>query len=156
MELMRRIIHRALVAVSALTLVAQELPEGPGRAEMEKMCKQCHEIARSISPRQDRDGWATTMRKMTAFGMKGSDADFVLVLDYLAKHYPAEAVPRVNVNQASAIELESGLSLRRSQAKALIAYRAEKGPFKTIDDLKKVPSLDAAMIEEKKDKIRFE
>ena len=156
MKAMRRSLLAVLFLLSGLVLPAQELPAGPGRAEMEKMCKQCHEIARSISPRQDRDGWAMTMRKMSAFGMKGSDADFLLVLDYLAKHYPAEEVPRVNVNQASAIELESGLSLKRSQAKALLAYRTENGPFKTINDLKKVPSLDAAMIEEKKDKIRFE
>ena len=153
---MRRSLLAVMFVLAGQVVPAQELPDGPGRAEAEKMCKQCHEMARSISPRQDRDGWATTMRKMTAFGMKGSDADFLLVLDYLAKHYPAEAVPRVNVNQASAIELESGLSLRRSQAKALIAYRNEHGPFKTIEDLKKVPVLDAAMIEEKREKIRFQ
>ena len=153
---MRRSLLAVMFVLAGQVVPAQELPDGPGRAEAEKMCKQCHEMARSISPRQDRDGWATTMRKMTAFGMKGSDADFLLVLDNLAKHYPAEAVPRVNVNQASAIELESGLSLRRSQAKALIAYRTEHGPFKTIEDLKKVPVLDAAMIEEKRERIRFQ
>lgn len=153
---MRRFTQLLLTLPVAFAVPAQQLPEGPGRAEMEKMCKQCHEIARSISPRQDRDGWATTMRKMAAFGMKASDSDMILVLDYLTKHYPAEAVPRVNVNQASAIELESALSLRRSQAKALIAYRTENGPFKNLDDLKKVSVLDAAMLEDKKDKIRFE
>jgi competence protein ComEA len=153
---MRRMIRLLFMLPIGLVMPAQQLPEGTGRAEMEKMCKQCHELARSISPRQDRDGWATTMRKMSAFGMKATDADLVLVLDYLAKHYPAEAVPRVNVNQASAIELESGLSLLRSQAKALIAYRTQNGPFKSIDDLKKVPALSAVKIEDKKDKIRFE
>ena len=153
---MRHFIRILLTLPVSVAMFAQQLPEGPGKAEMEKMCKQCHEIARSISPRQDRDGWATTMRKMSAFGMKATDADLVLVLDYLTKHYPAEEVPRVNVNQASAIELESALSLRRSQAKALITYRTENGPFKSIDDLKKVPMIDAAKLDEKKGRIRFE
>jgi competence protein ComEA len=139
---------------SAVAL-AQELPEAPGREETIKLCKQCHDVARSVSLRQDRNGWNNTMNKMVAFGMKGSDQEFALVLDYLVKHFPAEEVPRVNVNKATAIELESGLSLRRSQAAALIAYREKYGDFKTLEDLKKVPALEAAKIETKKDRIAF-
>lgn len=137
------------------SLPAQELPEGPGRQETAKLCKQCHEIARSISLRQNRDGWRTTMNKMSAFGMKATEQELAIVLDYLATHYPAEDVPPVNVNTATAIELESGLTLRRSQARALIAYREKNGNFKTLDDLKKIPELDAAKLEEKKDRITF-
>ena len=134
---------------------AQQLPDGPGRAEVERLCKQCHELARSISPRQDREGWGTTMTKMVAFGMKGSEQEFALVVDYLAKHFPADDVPKVNVNKASAIQLESGLSLKRSQAAAVLAYRAKNGDFKSLDDLKKVPLIDAEKIEAKKDRIIF-
>jgi competence protein ComEA len=144
----------AFLTVSAASLCAQ-LPDGPGRAETEKLCKQCHEVSRSVSLRQDRDGWNNTLTKMVAFGMKGTDGDFALVLDYLVKNFPAEEVPKVNVNKASAIELESGLTLRRSQAAAIIAYRAKHGSFKTVDDLKRVPSLDIAKIEAKKDRITF-
>jgi competence protein ComEA len=145
----------ALLVVSISGAWAQELPDGPGRDETIKMCKQCHEVARSVSLRQDRDGWTTTMNKMVAYGMKGTPEEFAVVLDYLVKHFPAEAVPRVNVNKASAIELESGLTLRRSQAAALIAYREKNGEFKSPEDLKKVPSLDPAMIDAKKDRIAF-
>jgi len=67
------------------------------------------------------------MTKMTAFGMKSNEHDYALVLDYLAKNYPADEVPRVNVNKATAIELESGLNLRRSQAAAVLAYRTKNG-----------------------------
>ena len=61
----------------------------------------------------------------------------------------------VNVNTGTAIELESGLGLRRSQAAALIAYRAKNGKFKTIADLKKVPAIDFARVEARKDRIVF-
>lgn len=132
-----------------------QLPEGPGRNETERMCKQCHEIARSISLRQDRDGWMSTMVKMNAFGMRANDADFNLVLDYLVKHYPAEDAPKVNVNTARAIEMEATLSLRRSQAAAVLQYRAQNGPFKTLADLKKVPGLDPDKIDAKRDRILF-
>jgi nitrate/TMAO reductase-like tetraheme cytochrome c subunit len=59
----------------ALTANGQDLPEGPGKAETEKLCKGCHEMARSISKRQDRDGWMSTITKMSGFGMRGTDAE---------------------------------------------------------------------------------
>ncbi|MCS7024417.1 MAG: helix-hairpin-helix domain-containing protein [Bryobacteraceae bacterium] len=135
--------------------LGQHLPEGPGRAEMEKICKGCHEMARSISPRLDRAGWSEKMAKMTAFGMKATEQEYQAVLEYLVRNFPAEEVPKINVNKATAIELESGLSLRRSQAAAVIAYRKQHGEFKSIEDLKKVPLLDPEKIDAKKDRIVF-
>ena len=78
-----------------------------------------------------------------------------MILDYLAKNFPAGEVPPVNVNEATAIQLESRLSLRRSQAAAVIAYRSQNGKFKSIEDLKKVPGVDVEKIEAKKDHIVF-
>jgi competence protein ComEA len=132
-----------------------ELPDGPGRAELEKVCKGCHEVQRSVSKRQDREGWQATLNKMVGLGTRASDAELAAILDYLAKHYPAGEVPPLNINEASAIEIESRFSLRRSQAAALIAYRTKNGNFKALDDLKKVPNIDFAKIEAKKDQIVY-
>ena len=143
---------KLVVCVLFCTLIAWAQP---GRAEMEKMCKGCHELARSVSPRQDRAGWNQTMTKMTAFGMKSTEKDYALVLDYLASTYPPEEVPRINVNTAKAIELESGLSLRRSQARAVIEWREKNGEFKSMEDLKSVPGMDVEKLEAKKDRITF-
>ena len=143
-----------MTALLAIALFAQ-LPDGAGRAETEKVCKNCHEVERSISRRQDRDGWQATLTKMVALGTKASDHELASILDYLTKNFPAEDVPPVNVNQAAAIELESRLGLRRSQAAAVIAWRAKNGKFKSIEDLKKVPNIDPEKIEAKKDKIVF-
>jgi competence protein ComEA len=131
------------------------LPEGPGRAELEQVCKGCHDVARSVSLRQDRDAWAITRKKMVALGTKAPEKDLELIFEYLVRNFPAGEVPPLNVNKATAIELESRLSLRRSQAAAVIRYRNENGDFKSIDDLKKVPGIDAAVIEAKKDRLVF-
>ncbi|MDR3701853.1 MAG: helix-hairpin-helix domain-containing protein [Candidatus Sulfopaludibacter sp.] len=133
-----------------------QLPDGPGKGETERICSQCHELARSISLRQDHAGWQATMDKMVTLGAKGTDREFQTVVDYLAAHYPADEVPRINVNQARAIELESGLTLKRSQAAAIIEYRNKNGPFKSIEDLEKVPGIDVARIEAKKDRLTFQ
>jgi competence protein ComEA len=127
----------------------------PGKAEAERICIQCHELARSVAPRQDRAGWQATMDKMVALGAKGTQKEFDAIVDYLAKTYPGEEVPKIRVNEARAIELESGLSLPRSQAAAIIQYRTKNGDFKSIEDLKKVPGVDVAKIEAKKDRLLF-
>jgi competence protein ComEA len=129
---------------------------GPGREATQKMCSACHELERSISLRQDRDGWKATINKMVSLGANGTEQDFSLVLEYLAANYPAEAIPRLNVNKAAAIEFESRLSLKRSEAAAVIDYRTEHGPFKSIEDLKKIPGIDPAKIEAKKEILVFE
>ncbi len=95
------------------------------------------------------------MTRMAAFGMKATDAEYTAVVDYLVKHFPPEAVEKINVNTASAIQLESALSLKRSQASALIAWRKENGGFKAFEDLLKVPALASAKLEGKKDRIVF-
>jgi competence protein ComEA len=93
--------------------------------------------------------------KMVALGAKGSEAEINATIDYLARTFPAEELPKLNVNRATQIELESRLSLRRSEAAAVVQYREKNGPFQTIADLKKVPGVDAAKIEAKKDRITF-
>ena len=95
------------------------------------------------------------MEKMVSYGMKASQKDIATVLEYAVKNFPADDVPRIEVNEAKAIDLESGLSLRRSQATAIIQYREKNGPFKSIADLKKVPGIDVAKIEAKKDRLIF-
>src|SRR2546423_555490 len=150
---------RCTLLVFRLALLAgpgwAQLPEGPGKMETERICKQCHELERSISLRQDRAGWQATMEKMVALGATGTPKDFDAVVEYLAKNFPASEIPRLKVNTATAIDFESGLSLTRSQAAAIIRYRTKNGDFKSVDDLKKVPGVDAAKIDAKKDRLVF-
>jgi competence protein ComEA len=157
MLLVSRLNIRPLLTLAFLASGAwAQLPDGPGKAETERLCSQCHELARSISLRQDRAGWQATVDKMVSLGAKATDKETGAVIDYLSAHFAAEDVPRINVNKARAIDLESGLTLRRSEAAAIIEYRTKNGPFQSIEDLKKVPGIDAAKIEAKKDRLTFE
>jgi len=154
MTLSLRAFHLAAFALLAGSVWAQ-LPDGAGKEETQRVCKGCHELERSVSPRQDRDGWQQTMDKMVALGAKVTETDYNAILDYLAKNYPGEEIPKLNVNKATAIELESRLTLPRPQAAAIVEYRTRNVVFKSIDDLKRVPGVDGAKIEAKKDRITF-
>jgi competence protein ComEA len=153
---MESMAFRIVLAATLAGAAWAQLPDGPGRAETEKLCKNCHELARSVSKRQDRDGWQATIAKMAAMGTKGTDQEFTLIVDYLARHFGADEVPPLNINEAPAIEIESRLGLRRSQASAILAYRRENGKFKSIEDLRKVPNIDMVKIEARKDRIVFQ
>ena len=153
---MRPVLGNVLLVACATTLTALELPEGPGREETERLCQGCHDIAQSVSLRQDRNGWAGTLTKMVGLGVKATDQELLTLVDYLAKHYPAEAIPPININTARAIQLESRLSLKRSEAAAILRYRKEKGPFNSVEDLLAVPGIDGAKIKARKDRIVFE
>ena len=82
--------------------------------------------------------------------LPSADVDAIVV--YLAKNFP---VVKVNVNKATAKDLETGLELTSKESEAIVQYREAKGSFKTLDDLKKVPGLDAVKIESKKDRLEF-
>ena len=148
---------KTLIVLAMLASAAwAQLPDGPGKAETEKICSQCHDLARSLSLHQDRAGWQTTVEKMVASGAKATDTEIEAVVNYLARHFAVAALSRINVNKARAIELEAGLSLKRSEAAAVIAYRVKNGPFKSIEELKNVPGIDSAKIEAKKDRLTFQ
>ncbi len=128
-----------------------ELPDGPGKDTLIRVCGDCHSPDNVIANGQDRTGWENEITKMAGFGAQGTDEDFTAILDYLAKNFPAT----VNVNKATAAQLQTGLGITAAQAAAIEAYRKENGDFKNIDDLKKVPELDAKQLDAKKARIAF-
>ena len=142
------------ISVGAGTSSGQ-IPDGAGRAETEKLCSGCHELDRAVSLRQNRDGWKGTINRMVNFGADGTEAEFAAVLDYLSATYPASELPPLNVNSARAIDFESRLNLRRSQAAAIIDYRTKHGRIKSIEELKSIPGADSVKIEAKKDILVF-
>jgi len=143
-----------ILFLSPLGVFAQ-LPDGPGKQETLKLCTQCHEIERALSPRQDHDAWQATINKMVTLGLRGSDDDLRLVVDYLAKTFPGEPIPKLNVNTATAIQFESALSLKRSESAAVIEYRTKNGNFKSLDDFKNIPGVPFEKFAAKKARLAF-
>jgi competence protein ComEA len=143
-----------LAAVCAVAVRA-DIPAGPGKDATIKYCANCHSAEQAVSLRQGQEEWAATIDKMVGMGAKIPDASYDPILTYLTKHFGADAPLPIKVNKASAVDLESLLLLKRSEAAAILQYRADHGDFKTIDDLRKVPGVDFKKIEAKKDLLVF-
>ncbi len=144
-----------VLAVFAGTAVTDQLPEGYGKAATVRVCGKCHSPERAASLHQKRSAWEDTIVKMMKLGADGSNEEFEAILTYLSTHFGPEAPAPININTADAVDLEAGLLLLRSQAKAMIEYRAEHGDFKSLDDLRKVPGLDFQKVESKKSRLVF-
>ena len=144
-----------LLLVPIPATVFAQLPDGPGKDAVVRVCSTCHEPNRAAAFRLTREGWDATVADMKWRGAKGTDEDFAAIVEYLATNFLGEAAPRLNMNRATSVELESVLSLLRKEAAAVIAYRDKAGGFKTIDDVKKVPGIDFKKIEAGKDRIIF-
>ncbi|HMM74453.1 MAG TPA: ComEA family DNA-binding protein [Gammaproteobacteria bacterium] len=66
----------------------------------------------------------------------------------------AGAAERVDINAASAAELANGMvGIGQSKAEAIIDYREQNGPFKSVDDLALVKGIGPATIEKNRDRI---
>ena len=115
-----------VIAGARGTTGAQQLPDGPGKDVMVKMCGTCHPPERGASVRLTREGWQDVMNKMVSLGAKGTDEELETVLDYLATSFKGEAPKPLNMNSATAIELESVVGLLRKEAAALIAHRSKQ------------------------------
>ena len=135
-------------------MASAQWPDGPGKDLTLQLCGNCHDANIVQAHRQCRDEWIATIQKMMAVGAEGTQEQFTAVLEYLAKNF-APAAAHINVNQASAAELVSGLGLSEKEAAAIVKYRTDKGNFKTVEDLKKVPDLDFKKIEAQKDRLAF-
>lgn len=133
--------------------IAKQFPDGPGKATFLRVCSACHSPMNVMAAGHTEQGWEDTITKMAGYGASGSDEDFTAILGYLEKNFPPQ--PKVDINKASAAQLEKGLQLQPTVAEAIVAYRNQHGDFKTLHDVEQVPGVDATTLEAKKGRISF-
>jgi competence protein ComEA len=133
-----------------------KLPDGPGKAATQKVCGACHGAELVIGRQETREAWGAIVEDMIQRGATGTEDELYEVVDYLAANFSKTSpVVKINVNKASAKDLENALRIPVKQAAAIVHHREEKGDFKSIEDLQKVPGVDAARIAANKNRLGF-
>lgn len=140
---------------SVMRAAQNVLPDAPGRDVTVKVCGTCHAVDTVASVRHTPDGWRDVIAKMVAAGAEGTEQELESVFQYLSTQFPVEAQKEkaLDLNAATAIELESVAGLLRKEAAALIAHREKNGPCKKLEDLKKIAGLDYKKIEARKERL---
>jgi competence protein ComEA len=153
-----------LIAASSLASVGlgQDLPPGEGRETLQKVCTQCHDIESIPRLRYSREDWSNLVYSMKDMGADATGPELEQIVDYLAKNFgkggATAAAKKVNVNSATAKEIETGLGVTAKDSELIVAYRSKNGNFKDIESLLKVDGVEAAdtaKIQAAKDKIAF-
>ena len=68
---------------------------------------------------------------------------------------PTQRAGKVNLNTAAAQELERLPRIGPKMAHRILQWRAENGPFRTLNDLAKIPGIGEKTIAEIKDLVEF-
>jgi competence protein ComEA len=64
------------------------------------------------------------------------------------------AAERINLNTADAETLSAGMvGIGPAKAAAIVAHRAEHGPFKTVDDLLLIKGIGAATVQRNRERV---
>ena len=140
----------AATSQSASTTAPERFPETTGKSALLKVCSNCHTAESVIQTLRTRQEWSDVIDQMAHFGAEASEQEFDQILTYLVKHFSP-----IKVNKAAAKDLEAALDVPAGVAEAIVTRRTDSGDFKTLDDLQKVPGLDAAKIETQKTRIVF-
>jgi competence protein ComEA len=129
---------------------ADKLPEAPGKPVVITACTSCHDTSIMTDAPRTIAGWIDVMYLMKDFGAMLTEAESKTVTDYLVTN-----LALVELNKAEAGHLALVFGVTDAVAKDVIAYRDKQGGFKTIDDLKMAPGLDAARVDALKDRLLF-
>jgi competence protein ComEA len=142
--------HFAFLLFVAVQSSSAQLPDGKGLDAVQKLCTGCHEIGTVTGSRRTKIGWRQNVEDMVARGAEGSAEELEAVVEYLTTFFG-----KLNVNTASAKDLQSSLGLSEREAQAIVNYREQNGNFKDFEQLKKLPGLNLEQLQSKRPQIAF-
>ncbi|MFN0131320.1 MAG: ComEA family DNA-binding protein [Phycisphaerales bacterium] len=94
--------------------------------------------------------------KASTIAAKSAPGTPALGASDIAQPPPAPTDPRININVATAAELELLPGIGPALAKRVIDFRDASGPFKTIDDLDKVSGIGPKIMQRLRPLVRVE
>ena len=127
-----------------------KLPDAPGKPLVVGVCTSCHDSSLITDGPRTIAGWDDVIYTMKDFGAMAKDEEWKVISDYLVTN-----LALVEVNKAESAHLQLVFGVSEAAATEIVAYRDKQGGFKTIDDLKKAPGVDAAKIDALKERLLF-
>lgn len=138
-----------LIATIAAS-VQDKLPDGPGKAELVKVCSECHAAEVVLEQARTAAEWHETLDRMYQGGADASTSEWRLIEQYLDAQ-----LALITINAAASDELQRTFDISEPLAREIVKYRQENGKFTSVDDVKKVPGLEAARVDARKDRLIF-
>lgn len=136
------VVHARVAPLRAPAQAAPPLPEGEGKAVVEKVCTTCHGLDYLVPSQRTVPQWREVIDLMRGYGAEATDEQWRAITGYIVTN-----IAYLNVNKGAAEEFALVFAIDEKTAQGVIAYRDQQGGFKTAADLKKAPGLDAVRID---------
>jgi|SRR5271165_3067739 len=141
----------ACVMLFAPAVLGQnELPEGQGRAIVQRACTGCHELDAVTGTRYTETGWRRSVNDMVSRGAECTSAEIDEMVAYLAKNFG-----KMNINNATTSRMQEFLGITAKDAQAIVSYRGQNGDIKNMQQLKSIPGVDTDLLQAKAALIAF-
>jgi competence ComEA-like helix-hairpin-helix protein len=137
----------SVAAVSVWDARAEE--QDPNLPYVQVVCGRCHTIEIFRNKPRSWERWNDVFADMTKRGANGTDEQLAAVTTYFL-----ENLTLINVNTSLAEELAGVLGVADDVADAIIARR-QRRPFTGLEQLREVPGVDPAKLEQRKSRIQF-
>jgi competence protein ComEA len=140
----------------AAALQAADLPDGSGKEILLRACTGCHKAEEFSAYRHTKQEYQSIVYRMGERGARATTTELDTVAAYLFQNFPkVEEAGKINVNKASAQEIETGLRLTDKEAEAIVKYRESHGDYRVWRDLLIIYGVDGRKIEAAKDRMSF-
>ena len=139
-----------LLAGTALAQDETALPNGAGKESLQKVCTNCHTLDAVVGSRRTKAGWQRMVDEMADKGADGTEDEMTAIVAYLTTNFG-----KINVNTATAPEMEKALEFTPKESQAVVEYREKNGKIADFEQLKKVPGLSADKLTAKRLMIAF-
>jgi putative heme-binding domain-containing protein len=165
---LERILGIGLIACLAFaaSAEAQPLSKGKGRADFQRICGTCHNLARATSQRLTREEWTRVINDMVARGAQGTQDELDNVMTYLTANFgkplaKADGVepklaPAVNEKPLSEAEIAKGTELLTAKGCLSCHRMGDTGSYvgpdlSTIGARRSGDEIRASLVSPKKD-----
>jgi DNA uptake protein ComE-like DNA-binding protein len=123
------------------------LPPGPGRDSVATTCVTCHGLKSVVLGRKSQAEWGKAVNDMIQRGAPVFPDEIEPMVQYLSKSFPANLPKPVNVNTATAADLEKIPGMKTDVAAKILEARGKSGPFTDSTDLQHAANIDKSDFE---------
>jgi len=135
------------------------MPDGPGKQFILMQCTACHQPDHFTKYHHTSEEWQVIIARMGTRVPGATKPDLDAVLKYFVTNYPKVEAPedpnRVNMNKATAKDLETRLDLTAAEAEAIVHYRETHGDYKEWRDMLIIYGVDGKKIQARHERMAF-
>jgi competence ComEA-like helix-hairpin-helix protein len=144
------VMTKVCLTLLSVALVASAQDARRPSALLQEACTACHGLNR-LETTKNRGEWQETVERMVNSGADVKPEEMKGLVGFLVRYYG----DNININTATAQQLQDEMDMTPAEAEAIIKARSENGNFKSYADIQKIKGLDPKRFDPIKDRFKY-